>query len=137
MVISSLRRHTAWLIVKITMRQTECSEGSGCGKYNPYQRLSACLHCYHHSIPVRAILSKRGMDVPFLCPMCNNAPETIIHTLRDCPTSQSFWTSLSPPFQRCLFYGANLVSWVKLTYQSSKTSIFSCIDWSVLFPFAL
>ena len=53
--------------------------------------------CCHHSIPVHAILSKRGMDIPFLCPMCNNAFETIIHTLRDCPTAQCFWNSLNPP----------------------------------------
>ncbi|KAK7855137.1 hypothetical protein CFP56_029376 [Quercus suber] len=29
--------------------------------------------CCHQSIPVRAVLSKRGMDIPFLCPMCNDA----------------------------------------------------------------
>ena len=46
--------------------------------------------CCHHNIPIRAILSKRGMDLPFLCPMCNNAPKTIIHTLRDAPRHKAY-----------------------------------------------
>ena len=93
--------------------------------------------CCHHSIPVRAILSRRGIDIPFLCPMCNNAPETITHTLRDCPMAQMFWNSLNPPIPRSLFYGASLLNWLKLNCQSSKISTNSSIDWSILFPFAL
>ncbi|KAK7842703.1 hypothetical protein CFP56_013481 [Quercus suber] len=77
------------------------------------------------------------MDIPFLCPMCNSASETIIHTLRDCLTIQSFQNSLNPPIQRSLFYGANLVNWLKLNCQSFKSSTGSSIEWSILFPFAL
>ena len=60
-----------------------------------------CLlwQCCHHSILVQALLSKRGMDIPFLCTVCNNAPETIIHALRDCPKAQLFWSSFSLSFQ--------------------------------------
>jgi len=93
--------------------------------------------CCHLSLPVRAILFKRGMDIPFLCPMCNNAPETILHTLRDCPTAQVLWNSLNPSIQRSLFYGASLVNWLKLNCQSSKNSCISSIEWSILFSFAL
>ena len=46
--------------------------------------------CYHHSLSIQTVMSKRGMDIPFLCPMCNNAPETILHTLRDCPQHKCF-----------------------------------------------
>ena len=41
--------------------------------------------CSYQSIPVRAILAKRGMNISPLCLVCNAAPETIIHALRDCP----------------------------------------------------
>ena len=75
--------------------------------------------------------------LPFLCPMCINAPETIIHTLRDCPTTQTFWNSLNCPIQRNLFYGTSLVSWLNLNCHSSKNSTISSIEWSILFPFAL
>ena len=64
-------------------------------------------------------------------------PETITHTLRDCPTAQLFWNSLNPPIPRSLFYGASLLNWLKLNCQSSKISTGSSIDWSILFPFAL
>ena len=58
------------------------------------------------------------MYIPFLCPMCNNALETIIHTLRDYPKVQLFWNSLSLPFQSNLFYGMHLVYWLKLNCKS-------------------
>ena len=48
------------------------------------------------------------MDIPFLCPVCNNEPETILHALRDCPKAQSLWNSLSLLFQCNLFYGLQL-----------------------------
>ena len=63
--------------------------------------------CCHQSISVRAILAQRGMDISFLCPMCNNAPETILHALRDYPKVQSLWNSLSPSFQSNLFMVCN------------------------------
>ena len=91
----------------------------------------------HQSIPVRAVLAKRGMDIPFLCPICNNAPETILHALRYCPKEQLFWNSPSPPFQRNLFYGVHLVDWLKLNCKSSKSYHSLNITWGILFPFAL
>lgn len=93
--------------------------------------------CFHHSIPVQAILARRGMDVPFLCPICNNAPETIIHTLRDCPMAQRYWNSFSPPIQRSFFYDTNVMEWLMLNYQSSKSSSSSSMERGILFPFAL
>ncbi|KAL0015031.1 hypothetical protein SO802_002100 [Lithocarpus litseifolius] len=80
--------------------------------------------CCHQSIPVGTILAKRGMDIPFLCPMCNNEPETIIHALRDCPKAQSVWNSLSPLFQGNLFYGLQLVDWLNLNFHDLLFIIF-------------
>ena len=58
--------------------------------------------CCHQSIPVRALLVERGMDISHICPMCNAAPETISHALRDCLKAQSFCNSLSPDF--CFYF---------------------------------
>ena len=93
--------------------------------------------CCHQSIPVRALLAQRGMDIPFLCPVFNHEPETILHALRDCPKAQSFWNSLSPPFRSNLFYGLQLVDWLKLNCKTSMSSPSSNINWSILFPFAV
>ena len=64
--------------------------------------------CHHNSILVRAILASRGMDILPSCPICNKAPETILHVLRDCPFAQGFWKSFPPPLQDSLFYGAGV-----------------------------
>ena len=77
------------------------------------------------------------MDIPFLCPVCNHEPETILHALRDCPKAQSFWNSLSPPFRSNLFYGLQLVDWLNLNCKTSMSSLSSNINWSILFPFAV
>lgn len=46
--------------------------------------------CHHNSILVHAILTSRGMDILPSCPICNDAPETILHVLRDYPFAQHF-----------------------------------------------
>ena len=69
--------------------------------------------------------------------MCNHEPETILHTLRDCLKAQSFWNSLSSPFQSNLFYGLQLVDWLNLNCKTSMSSLSSNINWSILFPFAV
>lgn len=54
-------------------------------------------HCFHHSIPVRATLAARGMDVLQICPLCNEGPESILHSLRDCREAEVFWKASPPP----------------------------------------
>lgn len=39
--------------------------------------------CIHQSILVRAALAARGMDIPQICHLFNEGPETILHSLRD------------------------------------------------------
>lgn len=46
--------------------------------------------CCHKSIPMRALLVERGMNISPTCPLCNSALETISHALRDCPKVQIF-----------------------------------------------
>ena len=53
--------------------------------------------CYHNSIQVQATLAYRGIDISPSCPICNGAPETIIHVLRDCLFAKWFWNSFPQP----------------------------------------
>ncbi|KAK7834731.1 hypothetical protein CFP56_024136, partial [Quercus suber] len=71
--------------------------------------------------------------------LCNNAPETIIPALRDCPKAQLFWSSFSLPFQSppFFFYGSHLVDWLKLNCKSSRTCDSSNIALGTIFPIAL
>ena len=75
--------------------------------------------CCYSSILVQALLNERGMDISLACPMCSAESKTIIHALRDCPITQSFWNSFSPLIHSSLFYGQQLVDWLKIKRRSS------------------
>lgn len=81
--------------------------------------------------------SSKRYGYPFLCPMCNNELETILHALRNCPKEQSFLNSLSSPLQSNLFYGLQLVDWLNLNCKTSMASHSSNISWNLIFPFAV
>ncbi|XP_075649824.1 uncharacterized protein LOC142620320 [Castanea sativa] len=80
-------------------------------------------------IAIKALLNERGLGIQPVYPMCNIELETIIHALRDCPKAQCFWNSFSPPFSSSLFYGLQLVDWLKTNYRSSRHSGVSDIEW--------
>ena len=60
--------------------------GAWVWKANTFPKVRRFLwQCLHRSIPVREVLYARRINIPTLCPLCNDEIETIIHTLRDCP----------------------------------------------------
>ena len=65
--------------------------------------------CLHKSIPVKEVLTARGLNVPLCCPICNSATKSILHMLRDCPQVRAFWDSFPPRIHSNLFYGAKLL----------------------------
>ena len=79
--------------------------------------------CLHKRIPIRKVLTARGINVSPLCPLCNDATESIIHTLRDCPQAQVFWDSLIPLVHSNLFYNTNLEDWLRTNSASQQASI--------------
>ncbi|KAK7840523.1 hypothetical protein CFP56_016614 [Quercus suber] len=93
--------------------------------------------CYHKSITMRTILVARGMDVSLLCPVCNEAPESIIHALRDCRYVRTFWNSFPTPFQPNLFYETNMLDWLRLNCCSSCPYSHLNIDWGIIFNYGL
>ena len=40
--------------------------------------------CLHGSIPVRGVLTKRGINCDKVCPLCKEQDESIVHLLRGC-----------------------------------------------------
>jgi len=90
--------------------------------------------CWHQSIPARAILGARGLNIAFSCPFCNDTSETILHILRDCPIARRFWNSFPSSIHANLFYGSNLSSWLQINYRSQQPSTFG-IPWGVIFHF--
>ena len=84
--------------------------------------------CCYSSISIQALLNERGMDISLASPMCSAESKTIIHALRDCPITQSFWNSFSPLIHSSLFYGQQLVDWLKINCRSSWPSGVSDIE---------
>ena len=77
--------------------------------------------CCHQSIPTRALLAARGINIDPLCPLYRLALETIIHLLRDYPFSQISGT-VQPPTDPNDFYGSNLMEWLRQNCCSSLRS---------------
>jgi hypothetical protein len=64
--------------------------------------------CYHLSVPMRDTLSSCGLNILTFCPRCLGPSETLIHLLRDCPDSISFWQAFQSPSLCNQFYFASL-----------------------------
>ena len=53
--------------------------------------------CLHMSLPMKAILTHRGIGSLGDCDSCIELEESINHVLRDCPTAKNFWEQSSCP----------------------------------------
>ncbi|KAL0011149.1 hypothetical protein SO802_006257 [Lithocarpus litseifolius] len=104
--------------------------GAWVWKANTFPKVRCFLwQCLHRSIPVREVLSARGINITSLCPLCNDAIESIIHNLRDCPQARSFWESLLPPEYRSWFFDMNIEDWLRTNCASNLAST-SGISWA-------
>ena len=60
--------------------------GTWVWKANTFPKVRCSLwQCLHRSILIREVSSARGINIPSHCPLCNDAIESIFHTLIDCP----------------------------------------------------
>ncbi|KAF7844846.1 reverse transcriptase [Senna tora] len=51
--------------------------------------------CASEALPCRALLCKRGINVPPQCPLCGHPNENISHLLMDCPITNLIWVKLN------------------------------------------
>nr|POE98331.1 hypothetical protein CFP56_72897 [Quercus suber] len=58
--------------------------------------------------------------------------ETIVHYLRDCPLAKSFWNSFNPPIHPNLFYGTNVLNWLRINCQCTRKCGVSEVDWATI-----
>jgi ribonuclease HI len=92
--------------------------------------------CYHNSIPVRATLASRGLNIDSSCPRCLGANETLIHCLRDCPDSVAFWQAIKIPSSCVNTFILACSDWL-FTNCSSSTSHANRIPWQTVFAFGI
>ncbi|KAL0001241.1 hypothetical protein SO802_015022 [Lithocarpus litseifolius] len=77
------------------------------------------------------------MNISPLCPVCNAAPETIIHAVKDCLKAQFFWNSFSPPCSAASFFGTQLMVWLRINCKLMRQCDVYELDWAIIFPIAV
>ena len=77
------------------------------------------------------------MEVPVSCLLCDEGTENVIHVLRDCGAARSFWDSLHPPILAAVFYGTNLIDWLRLNCVSTKSCVTTNLNWGIVFSFGI
>ncbi len=92
--------------------------------------------CYHNSVPVRDTLVARGINIPNTCPRCLGPNESLIHVLRDCPDSSSFWHDLNIPNICLAAFSLPLIDWLKLNC-SIACAYDGFLPWNYVFSFGI
>ena len=92
--------------------------------------------CLHNSIATRECLVARGIPVNTSCPMCHQAPETIIHLQRDCSFALTCWQNLGAN-NRANSFSMNLKDWLKFNCKVNTKSGSMEIPWNVIFAFGV
>ncbi|KAK7814391.1 hypothetical protein CFP56_003205, partial [Quercus suber] len=71
------------------------------------------------------------------CHICNEGPKTILHCLRDCREAQALWKAFPPSLAENIFFGTNLMDWLRLNCQTNKLPSSLSFNWGIIFPFGL
>ena len=90
--------------------------------------------CVHRSIPTRDVLGSRGFDLNITCELCGQAPESILHCLRDCEKARSVWKDLGIEDSNLEFFNLPLTDWLEKYCGSPDFFPRPRIPWKILFP---
>ncbi|KAL6566692.1 hypothetical protein OROMI_015096 [Orobanche minor] len=91
--------------------------------------------CAKNILPVKANLTKRGVNVDPICPRCGENEETVQHALRDCPWSSFLWQISPLRFGgKLLQHGTHMTEWfsevLKIQCKDSKR-LFGALLWTL------
>ena len=89
--------------------------------------------CYHHSLPVNAVLGHRGIDGLGGCSSCLDPDETIVHVLRDCPVAQGFWRLANCPTTLWQSFAGNFLDWLHINSTSKLLTNDKDYPWCLFF----
>ena len=88
----------------------------------------------HYRLPTKSFLNQRHITWDDLCPLCKEAPKTIIHILRDCRKVKPIWTrvgNIAPDF----YSDISMKPWIKIWSLSSRhTNVLPSVQWRDGFP---
>ncbi|KAJ7981919.1 Ribonuclease H protein [Quillaja saponaria] len=89
----------------------------------------------HNRIMTNEERARRGCAQTPSCGRCPAQNESILHCLRDCPFSHGFWIKLVKGKSLSLFFGTNIIDWIKLCL--TKEIGMHEVDWGITFGVAV
>ncbi|XP_043809037.1 uncharacterized protein LOC110606249 [Manihot esculenta] len=96
----------------------------------PPKVLNFCWRALVNVVPCLSLLQSRRVPVDSMCPLCHEAPETVLHILVQCPFARSCW--LSSPFGWPAFSAASLrennVVWKAQQWRGACSDSTSCTN---------
>ncbi|KAK7825025.1 putative ribonuclease h protein [Quercus suber] len=112
---------SAYLIACGANASDGCFQGAWIWKLNSLPKIQVFLwKCYFNSIPVKAILTQRGLQMSPCCDLCHNMPETISHVFRECTAARAFWADSNMPDEMQNTFALEIVDWIKLWLNRNK-----------------
>jgi len=92
MEISISILNSAYLLADQLDNYVSTFNGKWIWKINTLPRVQSFIWmCFHESLATRERLASRGIQIETSCPLCLQAPESIIHMLRDCYLASNCW----------------------------------------------
>ncbi|KAG8636180.1 hypothetical protein MANES_16G107751v8 [Manihot esculenta] len=98
----------------------------------PPKVLNFCWRALVNVVPCLSLLQSKRVPVDSMCPLCHEAPETVLHILIQCPFARSCW--LSSPLGWPAFSAASLREWFSLaflTVSAENASFILMICWAL------
>lgn len=88
------------------------------------QRCKTCLWAIlHNRLLTNALRVQRGMAEDATCVVCGESMEHLLHVLRDCPRTKSFWKSIIHGKYRVKFFNTDLWEWCALNLSKPVGSV--------------
>uniref|UniRef100_A0A7N2KPI6 Reverse transcriptase zinc-binding domain-containing protein n=1 Tax=Quercus lobata TaxID=97700 RepID=A0A7N2KPI6_QUELO len=127
----------AYNLVRPEEEENPVFKGKWIWKIDTLPRICHFLwQCHHNSVPVREVIVSRGLDCEVLYPFGKNEDESIIHMLRDCPFTATFWRKLGVPVS-LISSGLDILSWLEANCMYNSLIKANGYPWRSLFTFAI
>jgi hypothetical protein len=104
----------AYLLASGGNLASHCFNGKWIWKLKTLPKIQLLLwKCFHHSLPVKESLLKRGIILDPMCDICHADNESLIYVLRDCSMARNFWIEAGNSQLNSDFFDSNCLDWIK------------------------
>ncbi|KAE8722761.1 hypothetical protein F3Y22_tig00013680pilonHSYRG00053 [Hibiscus syriacus] len=76
---------------------------------------------------------KRGISESASCHRCSCSIESVLHVLRDCPSTSALWNRILPPNMKSSFFNLDIHSWIHMNIMANSIHPIWGMPWKFLF----